>query len=751
MSLSADILTLNSALSAFAYGQSVVSENIANAQTTGYTAQVLNLAALPDFGGVAVAGVGSTRDVYLYNQLYGQLALQGYSTAQLSALSQLAQIIPQISNPASVAGLQGAMNQLTTAWGTLASASAAGATAATLSADQTAVVNSMVALAALFNSDSNQLYTLQQNLNTQLQGSISQVNSLEGQILSLNQQIVALGGNQSAQTSTLIDQREQDAQQLATLTGGSVAYDPNGALVVTNTFGTLVDATDTRPLEAIPSRTQPGLTDVGYTEPGGNVQDVTSLFTSGTIGGLLAGRANVNAAVLAINQMASGVIQFSNEVNMSAAGPNGSVNTLFYGNNAANISVNPVVAAAGGQAYVIAGNDPANPGNLAQAQAAMGTLNLYSEIETENPAGGGIENTPGTPINPNASIASQTLAGLWAVPSPVPGGGTMVINAGGNAINVTWTAAMTLNQVIAEINANSGGAVYATLQTVPPGSQVGGINIPAGQYVHLYSSVPLSVYDASGNLAQAMRLTAYATSTAPVNSDPTTGVNTVDPNSALNAVGANAPAVGSVDNPLALFTQPLVPPAGTNWTADVNGNPAATFTWNPSQSINTILAAIPAPAGTTLYSGFLVASSPATQANLLAQQVVFNAVPNGDPTAAQPLTSFSITDITGNLTQVLNLGNAVNPKQTLGDLATALGQTLAAAQSQQTQADNLVTATEQLQTAQSGVDLNAQLAQAAVYQNAYDAAVRMQYVLESMLNYLITGMGSPANSNQPVG
>ncbi|MGH7441180.1 MAG: flagellar hook-associated protein FlgK [bacterium] len=752
MSLSSDILTLNSALNSFTYAESVIAENVANAQTPGYTAQVANLESIQDFGGVAVAGVSSTRNVYLYNQLYSQLALQGFSTAQLSALDQLSGIIPEVTNPAATDGLSAAINNLSTAWSALSAAP-------TSVAAQTAVVNDMQTLAGLFQTDSNLLHTLQQNLDTQVSQAVTQVNTLEGQILTLNKEIVALGGNQNAQTSTLMDQREQDAEQLASLTGGSVNYATNGAMIITFSGGTLVDGVTTYPLEAIPSRTQPGMISIGYvgTPNDSTPADVTADFTSGTLGGLYSGQASVASTIQSLNQMAFGIIQFSNEVNESAAGVNGTVNMLFDGEDAADISVNPDVSAIGGEDLALAGNgDPANAGNLAQVQAGLNSLNLYSEIETENPAGGGIENTMGVPVDPNATLASQLALGLWAVPNPAAGGGTMVINVGGNAVNVVWNTAMSLNQIVAEINANGGGAVYATLQTVPTGSTVepsgvaNGIQIAPGQFVHIYSNAPVSIYDASGNLAYALQLAAYASSTAPVNAVPVNGVNTVDPGQALNYAAPGAPDPGTVDNPLSLFTQPMTPPAGGTWTADVNGDTANEFTWTPSQSIDTILGDIPAPAGTTLYTGFFQAGSPATLANLHAQEAIFYAVANGDPSVAQPLTTFSIGDVTGNLSQVLNLGNAKNPLQTLTQLATTLSDTTAAAQSQKTQAGNLVSATEALQTQQSGVDVNAQLAQATVYQNAYDAAVRMQYILENMLNYLITQTGSP-NASGPAG
>lgn len=729
MSLSADILTLNSALSAFTYGQNVTAENIANVNTPGYTTQLLNLESLQDFGGVAVAGVGSARNTFLYSQIDGQLALQGFTTAQLSIMNQIASILPEVGNASATGGINGAINNLSAAWNALAAAPAS-------AADQTTVVNDMATLANLFETDSSQLYNLQQNLNTQISQAVTQVNSLESQILTLNQQIVALGGNQSAQTSTLIDQRQVDAQQLVTLTGGSVNYATDGAMVVTFSGGTLVDGVNTYNLGTMNSPTVPGLLDIGYQYvPNSNaaMADVTSDFTSGTLGGLYSGQASVQQSVLTLNKMAAGIIAFTNEVNESAVGPNGNTNALFYGTEASDIFVNPDVLT--NPSYVLAGNTLANPGNLATVQGAMTTLNMYSEIETFNttPLSGGIELNQGVPINADLSLASQ--AGSWSNPTPSAGGGTMVINAGDNSVTLNWTSTETLNQIIAAINAQGGGAIYATLQTIPNGATADGQPLNPGQYVHIYANAPMSIYDQSGNLANALQLTAVLASSAPINAVPTNSVNQVNPGANLNSVG----------NELSLFTQPVAPQTGG--VVVVNGDLANAFTWIPGSPLNTILGQIQtaAPNAPLLYALFNQQPLTATESVTIYSQV------NGAITLANPLQSVSIGDVTGNLTQVLNLNTDTNATELMAGLTTTVRNSTTASQAELTQATNLVNATQALQTEQSGVDVNAQLAQAMLYENAYDAAVRMQYVLENMLNYLITEMGSPNSGSGPIG
>ncbi|HTB22761.1 MAG TPA: hypothetical protein VK914_08655 [bacterium] len=728
MSLNADITTLNSALQAFTYGQSIVAENIANVATPGYSAETLNLASLNDFAGVSVAGVGSTRNSFLFNQIYGQLAQQAFTSVQLNPLTQLADILPATN------GLSASIQALAAAWTALAANP-------TSVVDQTNVLNAMQNMASLFNTDSNQLFNLQQNLDTQTLQAISQVNSLEDQILSLNKQIVDAGGQQSAQTSTLIDQREVDAQSLVALTGATVNYNTNGAMVVTFNGGTLVDGVQSYHLGALPSATTPGLTDIGYVSvPGSSsMADVTADITSGTIGGLYAAQLTVHQSLLTVNQMASGVIQYTNEVNESSAAPDGSYNALLYGTEASDISVNPALE--NNPNYILSGNDPLNPGNLAAVQGAMTTVNMYSEIETFNPTPGtgGMELNQGTPIDPTATMLSQSA--FFANPAPTANG-EMKIVAGNNTADVIWTSNMTLNDIVAQINSKGGGAIFATLQTVPNGATAGGQPLNVGQFIHIYSNAPTSVYDVSGNLASVLQLGSVLVSSAPLNAVPTDGINQVNPNFALNYV---APNPNVVDNPMSLYTQPVTPPGGG--TVTVNNDPATVFTWNATDSVNDLLNLIQgaAPANSTLFAGF-------NQPPLApAQEVAIFSVLNGPSSIGNQLQSVSINDLTGNLTQVLNLDTDTNATQLFSQMTTNLANTTAALKAENTQANSLVSATQALQTAQSGVDENAQLAEAAIYENAYDAAVRMQYVLENMLNFLITQVGTSNNNSGPIG
>jgi flagellar hook-associated protein FlgK len=716
MSLFSAISTLNSALTSFTYAQDVISENIANVDTTGYTDEVTNLAALPNLSGVSVLGVGSTRDIFLYNQLYSQLADQNFDTTRLASLNQIASILPEVADSSATDGLSGAISTLSTAWSNLATvAASATSTTAQVAAAKGTVLDDLQALAKMFNTDSNQLYELQENVNTQVASTVTQINSLEDSILSLNKQIVSLGGQQSAQTSTLIDQRESDIETLCGLTGASVAPQTNGAMTVTFNGGPLVDGTSAYHLGVIPSTTIPGMSDIGYVSTTGTNQmaDVTADFTNGTLGALLyEGNTDIQTARLTLDQMASGIITTSNEINEAYTAPGQVAVPVFIGSKASDMALNPALL--NDPDALAATNDTANKGDLATVQSAMlSGLNMYDELETVNitPGEGGIQLTSGTAIDPTKSLASQAALGVFAT-NPTASG-TLVLSAGGNAVDVTWNNSMTLNQIVQQINTDGGGAIYAVLS-----------QDANGQYVHIYSDAPLTAYDASGNLSQVLYLDGYMQSSSPINNSPVTGLNKV----------TSATTLASLN----MFTQP-----STSGVIELDNDPAATVAWTSTMTISQLIRAInnaSAANGLSLQAYYSTAT----------QEVEFTNVNNG-ATATAPVTTPYIQDVSGNLTSVLNLEPDSNATKLYSQLTSFLSASVTSMTEAKTQATNLVTATQKQQAAESAVNLDTEEALAETYANAYDAAVRMQYVLEDMLNYMITQTGSSNSNQSPLG
>jgi flagellar hook-associated protein FlgK len=708
MSIFGTINSLNAAMQAFTYGQSVTSSNIANSTTPGYATQTLDLSATApqDMGGLSIGsgvtatGVANTRNAFLDNQLRLELGQLGFQNARLSSLQQIEALFPEVANSSSTSGLQGAIANLSSAWTALAAAP----TSATA---QAAVLTDMQTLAKMMNTDSQQLYSLQRNLDTQVNTTITQANSLLDQVVTLNKEIqLGTVSPTDGQPNALVDQREQVAEQLSQLIGSTATISANGTMVISLSAGTLADGVQAYHLAAMPSTVDQGFTGVGYMQYAkGTPIDISSSINSGTLGGLLTARdQDVMGARQALDKMAFGVISFSNQVNDSFVATDGSTShNLFDGTKASDIQVDANIVA--NPSYIGGTRDVT--GDLATLQASLQSMDMYQQVVTDNAT---TLATVGNTINPALTLGSQAFTVAPAA------GGTLTISAGGNSASATWTNASTLNDVIAQINSSGGGAIQATFDA-------------AAQVVRIFSSTPATVFDSSGNLGQTLMLSSELTSSAPVNNGPVI--------TAQDSLKANQ-ALKSAVNKGNIFTQASTG-AGTTGTATVDG---VNFNWTTASTIFGINALI-AGADPTLAPGW----NPTTQTLTIVRSGYSNP---GILTPANPMTPISFSDVQGNLSKIFNLGNDANASSVLSGLVGSLSGEASNAQVLATQAQNLVSNTNSLQAAQSAVDLNAQLAQANSYKLAYEAAARMQYVLDDMLNYLINQMGSSSSSTNSV-
>ena len=726
MSLFSNIQSLGQAMNVFTYGETVIANNIANASVPGYALQRLDISSVAPINqdglllgsGVKATGVQNTRNVYLDNQLRLELGGLGFNNARLSGLQQISALFPEATNPASTAGLTGAISNLASAWSALASSPNSVAA-------KSAVLGDMQTLAAMFNTNSQQLYNLQRNLNTQVTNTITQVNTLLDQVVTLNKAI-ALGSlpGVNGKPNVLVDQREQVAEQLAQLMGANSTIDSAGNMVVTFSAGTLADGNYAYKLEAIPSGTAVGFTGIGYRQiPSGTPQEVTQQVSTGTLGGLLTARdVDVKAARLTMDKMAWGVISYSNQINESyVAGDATLSHDLFIGSKASDIQVSSAIVNNVGYIGGTRNTDPATAaGDLALMQAALQSMDMYQQVVTDT------VNTlaSAAPIDPTKALSTQSFT---YAPSPlaIPSSkGEMVIQAGGNALHLKWDVTQSLDQIIANINANSGGAFYATFDQDP--STVNGLQ---GQQVHIFSTSPLTIYDVTGNLGKALMLSSQLSSSASINNSPLAGLGQMKPVQPMN----------SVTNKADVFTQELTG-LGPTGSGVVDGN---VFTWTPGQTLLNTLSDIATASGSLSYGWF-----PATQTASLVRSGD-QAVNSTILTAANPMTPIGVSDTQGNLTQVFNFSDSdSNATKIFSEMVSTLSSNMSNTQALATQAQALVDNTNQLQAAQSGPDAIASYdsAQMVVYQRSFQAAARLQYVLDDMLNVLINRMGSPISN-----
>ncbi len=720
MSMYGNVYMLGNALRTFQYGLNVTANNLANASTVGYSRQRLNINSLnPSADGLFLRGNGvdagdvqRIRDLFLDAQIRVQYVNLGRAQARKTALQELALLFPEVANSSSTAGLQGALNNLSTTWTALAAAP-------TSIAAKTSVRDALDAVAKMLNDKARQTYALQENLDQEIGLTITKVNTLIDRIVDLNRQATAVRASSGGTPNTILDAIEQSAQELSKLIDISVRIRPDGKASVVFGGGTLVDGDKGFKLKAIPSTSNPYRTAIGYYEnPTSQYTDVSDKIAGGRLGGLLSVRdTEVQQARLSLDKIAFSLVRRSNDLNQSAIAPDTTTNhKVFNGSKASDITLNTVLRT--NVTYIGSTRDAAVPGDIALIQAKVKAFYAFSSIESSPFSN--IQTPAGAAIDPTLSI-NTLIPNLQSNPgAAVPGNeGEFVVQSGSNAVTIQWLGTDTLNEVIQKINTAGGGSFYATFDQT-------------SRKLKIFGDGALTVYDTNLAFTRGFKLSAVAISSAPLNNNPQAALNAVDGAQALN----------STQNALNFFTKPVADPVPASpFTAQVNG---FSFTWTNANDPDSILAALTAatPAGRRVYSGF----NPTEQIAYL--------VRSGDPgfnpgtnTAAVPNVSINIRDVTGNLTRFFNFDTEANGQSVLTQQVTTLSANIASETVAETQANLLVTDTQALQDAQSAVDLNQELAQARLYQRSYEASVKLQYIIDEMLNKLINGTGAQSSGS----
>ena len=229
MSLGSALSTAMSGLAANQAALSIVSSNIANAQTAGYVARSANQVevATGDTGAsVLVTGVNRQLNQFIQTQLRTETAGGAYADQMASVLTQLQSVY---GTPGSAGSLETAYSNFTTAMQSLSTTSGS-------SSSQIAAANAAQALAQQLNSTSQGIQTLRTNAEQDLSVSVGQANSDMSQIASLNTQLQGLSPTDPT-AATLMDQRDAAINQLSQLVDIRVSTTGNNQASVYTTNG----------------------------------------------------------------------------------------------------------------------------------------------------------------------------------------------------------------------------------------------------------------------------------------------------------------------------------------------------------------------------------------------------------------------------------------------------------------------------------------------------------------------------------
>jgi flagellar hook-associated protein 1 FlgK len=223
----------------------VISQNVANAETEGYSRQRAELAASPpqQFGfgsvgtGVQVANVVRLRESLLDSAYRREAAsAEGFSLRR-EVMTQIEGIFGEPSDQA----MSNALDAFWSSWGDLANnPSSAGA--------QSLVRQRGAEVASTLNRFSSRLGDIETSIADRLTNSVNEVNRLAAQLADLNGQITSaeVAGTQAPD---LRDSRDRVADQLSKLAGARVLQQNNGTYAFLIGGVSITDGVTARPIE----------------------------------------------------------------------------------------------------------------------------------------------------------------------------------------------------------------------------------------------------------------------------------------------------------------------------------------------------------------------------------------------------------------------------------------------------------------------------------------------------------------------
>jgi flagellar hook-associated protein 1 FlgK len=280
-----------SGLNASQIALATVSHNISNANTTGYTRQVIRQEAmLPQHEGYGFVGMGvdvnqvkRNYDKYLTDQVHSAQATSSFNSAQLTQLTQIDNIMANTT-----VGLNPSLQSFFTGLQTLTQDPGS-------VPNRQNVISGAQALASQFQSIDTRLTQIQDGTNTQITSAVGSINTLASKIADLNYQINGLAaGSQVNVPNDLMDQRDQAVLDLNKLVQATYSVQADGSYNVFIGNGqTLVQGDVTMPLATRPNPTDPA--NVQLIQPnadGSTTLLPDKLITGGALGGLLNFRDN---------------------------------------------------------------------------------------------------------------------------------------------------------------------------------------------------------------------------------------------------------------------------------------------------------------------------------------------------------------------------------------------------------------------------------------------------------------------------
>jgi flagellar hook-associated protein 1 len=317
-----------SAIEAATEGMQTVSNNTANVNTPGYNMETINQVSV-NGADIPAGGLGAGVDVTSIQRAFNQFVYQEIlgATATNQSASTIYSNIQNLSGMFPVAS--GGENGL----GQAISAFFGGAN--TVAQDPSNIPDRQVMLgdaqsvASLFNSVGTTLASDLTTQNQQIGSMVNQINTLTGQIASLNTTIEAEEGSTGGTApNSLLDQRDQAVEQLSQLIGVNVVTAANGSENIYAAGGaTLVAGNTSFALQATSGSYSDGNTSVVYGPTG---EDITASISGGQLGGLIAFRAQLTNVANSVGALAASFATAINDQQAQGVDLNGNLGTAMF-------------------------------------------------------------------------------------------------------------------------------------------------------------------------------------------------------------------------------------------------------------------------------------------------------------------------------------------------------------------------------------------------------------------------------------
>ncbi|MET0211203.1 MAG: flagellar hook-associated protein FlgK [Burkholderiaceae bacterium] len=281
-----------------------VGNNIANANTAGYSRQDAQLADAPGqftgsgfFGrGVSVTTVARSYDRYLSTQAVGSSAVAAGDAARLDKLTQLEGVFP-----IGTSGVGYAAGEFLNSFVDLSNNPAD-------SSARQVVLSQAQELASRFRAAGDQLSTLQTGVTQDIKAAVGNVNSLAQQVAKLNAQIAAQKGS-GQPPNQLLDQRDALIGQIAsTISVTTIEADDGSVGVFIGGGQNLVLGANANTIKAVPDSFDPAKAMLTMSEGPIDRLIPTDSLAGGSLSGLMRFQnEDLTAAKNLLGQMASAV------------------------------------------------------------------------------------------------------------------------------------------------------------------------------------------------------------------------------------------------------------------------------------------------------------------------------------------------------------------------------------------------------------------------------------------------------------